>query len=511
MGCELCCRDSQVDEPVQEKKKVEPPKEKEDPLKFNGNMARLLIKNLLADDNLYKQFLFPVMLFDDEQLENFFQGNVDYNNYPYYKIIPEKDKEAFKKLLYRFEDFSNILFEWYKDESKHNNIIKLWRTDNSIYLMKDYSDEKLEKELREAGLSDVKSFMEDFRLVMNSAIESKASDIKNYLKDEYEDFYSLITTSEDFKNDTYLSKPENNGVFEINFKNIIERLVKSSLPLVKNYATKKLLKLNNLSKLQFKSGMLNKLKNLVIDQFSSGGSSKNVGMSDITSLIGKLRNGSGMVSILKDLQAHFNNPNVAISHLVTSFMNLAISVKTYYDNSVEFDQKTKKYSDEMKSINQDFEYHKSQIGLLNLDNFEESLERIKTIGREIYKDKMKIIKFVKKIEEEEEYTKKEKKSTGTKKIIASAAGIVGSAFLCIVTGGAAAVAFGAAAAVSGVTMGVNIANFMKIKDQLKKYKNFKEVENKKYDEVESALAELQFKYNKIQRRYIPKNVLNNSD
>ena len=55
-------------------------------------------------------------------------------------------------------------------------------------------------------------------------------------------------------------------------------------------------------------------------------------------------------------------------------------------------------------------------------------------------------------------------------------------------------------------MAVNITNIIKIKKQLNIYKDFKEKENQKYEDIENTLAELQFKYNKIQERYIPINL-----
>ena len=108
--------------------------------------------------------------------------------------------------------------------------------------------------------------MVDFRTVVNNSIESKTSDIKNYLKEEYKDFYSLISTSIDCQKDPELCKEENNGVFEINFKNIVSKLVQTSLPLVKNYIKDKYLNLNNLSKIQLKSEMLllRKLRELIV-------------------------------------------------------------------------------------------------------------------------------------------------------------------------------------------------------------------------------------------------------
>ena len=54
----------------------------------------------------------------------------------------------------KFENYSDILFEWYKDESKYDNLIKLWKRNLWIYIMKDYSDDRLKEELRKAELSD---------------------------------------------------------------------------------------------------------------------------------------------------------------------------------------------------------------------------------------------------------------------------------------------------------------------------------------------------------------------
>ena len=509
MGCQLCNKNSQIVEPlIKEEKKIII--EEDDELKFDAYKARKLIKFMLLEDKVYRNSLNPILLFNEEQLENLFKGNDDYAYYPYHNI---QNRVEFKNLLMKFEDYSDILFEWYKDESKYDNLIKLWKRNLCIYIMKDYSDERLIEELRNAELSDIDDFIVEFKTVINNSIESKASDINNYLKDEYDDFYSLITTSEDFKNDRVLSKKENNGAFTINFKNIIERLVKASFPLIKKYAKQNLTDLNILSKIKLKSKMLNKLKNCLLKQIQSNrtSNSNGIGFDNILSLINKVKNGNALKEIMNQMQMHFNNPNVAIANLTMSFMNLAISVKTYYNNSVEFDQKTKEYSNKMDSINSDFENHKKQIGLLDLDNYEASMKKIEIIGKEIYKDKLKVIEFIKNIDEEKNNTEKEKKKSGVAKAVTCGVGVVGSAIGFVATGGILAAVYGVSAIASGIAMGVNIANLAKIKKQLNIYKDFKEKENKKFDEIESTLAELRFSYNKLQERYIPLNLLNNYD
>ena len=503
MGCNCCRKELQEIKPVRypiielNRKKDD----NDDPFKFDPFQARKLIKLLLSEDYLYKNSLNPILLFNDEQLENLFMGNDEYTNFPYHNI---QNRIEFKNLLMKFEDHRDILFEWYKDESKYDNIIKLWRTNLCLYKMKDYSDERLEREFNNAGITDIDNFIVDFRTIISGSIESKASNISNYLKDEYEDFYTLITACDDMKEDKELSKPKNGGIFTENFKNITKKLVKATLPLVKNYAKKKFLNLNTLSKIQLKSGILNKFKDLLLKNIVENKASNPIGFENVLSIANGLKNGKALSEIVKLTKVYFNNPSVNLTLVATSFMNLAVSVKTYYDNSVEFDSKTKHFSDRMESINSDFEYHKKQIGLLDLNDPEKCLKQVETIGKQIYQDKKKAIQFIQNIDEEEKHLKQDKKNAGIKKTLGCGVGVALGIVGGIATGGVLPL-IGAVA--SGVAMGVNIANLVKIKKQLNIYKDYKERENEKYEEIENSLAELQTTYSKLNQRYIPKNLL----
>jgi len=506
MGCKICKKEKQEITSFPKIEKIELVKSEDDEFKFDPRKARKLIKYMLSEDKLYHNSLNPILLFNDEQLENLFQGNDEYGKYPYHNI---PNQIEFKNLIMKFEDHSNLLYEWYKDESKYDNLIKLWKQNLCIYKMREYSEERLEQEFQKMGISDTDSFITDFRSITNGSLESKASNISNWLKDEYNDFYSLITSCDDCKNDKYLSNKENQGVFKDNFQNLMKKLAKSSLPLIKNYAKEKFLNLNTLSKIQLKSGMLNKFRNKLIDAIIQNKSSSNpIGFDNVLSLVSKVKNGNALTEIIKQTKAHFSNPCVNLTNLAISFMNLAVSVKTYYTNSVEFDEKTRYYSNRMDEINKDFELHKKQIGLLNLDNPEECLKKIEIIGKKIYQDKKRVIEFVENIDNEERSLNEDKKKSGIKKTVACGVGVATGVVGGILTGGLLPLA---GAVVSGIAMGINIANLAKIKKQLNIYRDYKKKENAKYDEIENSLAELNLICNKINRRYIPSNLLEDDD
>ena len=118
-----------------------------------------------------------VLSFNEEQFENLFQGNEDYKNYPY--LDPIK-KIEFNYLLLRFEDYDSILFEWYKDESKYDNIVKLWNSKLCISKLNDESDAQINKRLKNLNISDKDNFISDFNYLVRNSIESRASNIENY-------------------------------------------------------------------------------------------------------------------------------------------------------------------------------------------------------------------------------------------------------------------------------------------------------------------------------------------
>ena len=261
MGCHNCSRIEQIVEEKKEYKKEK--KEKKDKLEFDFIKARKLVKLLLSEDKLYYKTLNYVLLFNDEQFENLFKGNMEYKKYPYNNI---QDKTKFKYLLMKFEDFNYLLFEWYENESKYENLIKLWNSNYCVCVLAKSEDEEIEEIFQKIDITDLDNFMIDFRSIMNSSIDSKASDIKNYLKDEFEDFYSLIQVTDEYKENFKKSPIKNKEILTENLSNIGFKLVEKSLPLVKDYIANKFPNLNILSQIQLKTEMLSKLKKVIFDE-----------------------------------------------------------------------------------------------------------------------------------------------------------------------------------------------------------------------------------------------------
>ena len=162
---------------IQEEEKEEKRIEIIDPYKFDFHRARKIVELCLSKDNLYGKFLKHVLSFNKEQFEHLFEGDEDYKNYPY---LNEIQKFEFKYLLMRFEDYSTLLYEWYKDESKYDNIVKLWNSKLCISKLKDESDAQINERLKYLNITDVDNFISDFKDLVNNSIESKSSDIKNY-------------------------------------------------------------------------------------------------------------------------------------------------------------------------------------------------------------------------------------------------------------------------------------------------------------------------------------------
>lgn len=503
MGCQCCSKRAQIIEnPIVVKEEM---KEEIDEEKIDFIKARKLVKLLISEDNLYKDSLNSILFFTDEEFENLFKGNIDYKNYPYRNI---EDKIEFKNLLLKFEDYNSLLYEWYRDESKYDNLIKLWKSQLSVCELNKSNDEKLEEDLERLGITDMDNFIGEFRTVMNNTLESKAGDIRNYLKDEFTDFYSLITTAEEYKKDPILSNKENKKIFSGNLENIVKQLVQVSFPLVKNYITNNYLNLNMLSKVQLKSEMMNKLRKEIISKIQADKSifTNGLGFENLSELVSLFKNGGIVNKLVSQTQMYFNNPCVAVSTLAMSFYNLSESVISYYKNKKEGETKIKHFKDKMDEIDRKFEKSKKEIESLDLNNYKESLKRIVDIGKKIYQVKKEIQETINNLEREEKEVTEKKEKSGLKKAIGFGGGMALSAIGFVATGGLLAGVYAASAVASGIAMGVQIANFKQLKKQLQVYGNMKEKENKKYKDIEDTLAQLNVTYNNLHDRYIPLNL-----
>ena len=486
-----------------------------------------------------------ILLFNDEQFEHLFQGDDEYKNYPYH-IIP--DKQNFTELLWKFEDFNSLLYEWYEDESKYDIFKNLWKSGlciyklskNSVSELKEklekeahikileeqleneenitMSEEKLEKEahiiMSEEQLENEENITmseEDFfefkNLIGNRTIATKASDIKNYLKLEEEYFVTLVQTINEYKEYFEKSNIDNNKVISKNLDNISNKLIEESLPLIKDYINEKYPNLNASAKIQLETKMQKRLRNELLKEIvhDKGKTKNEVGFKIVSTL-------TEVINQAKVMNKFIKAPGVEESiYLATSFLNLATSIKTYYDDIYEYDENNKKYTEKLERVHNNFEKHKNELDLLDVNDYEGSLKKLYIIGNKIDQDKKDCSNIIKEIENEEKTAgdkeKKSKIATITSTGIATVIGIG----TVIFTAGIGAVIGAVGAGVNAVACGINVARFVKLLNQLKKYKDTKEKEREYYAKINKALIEGYAKKkdeirNAYIHKYAPKNI-----
>lgn len=495
MGCEYCKKKQQIVEEVNEV----PKEEKIESDEFDFKKGRYLVKLLLAEDKLYKKALNYVFLFNDEQFLNLFQGNRDYKNYPYNNI---QDQRQFKNLLLKFEDKNEILYEFYKDETKYVSIIKLWNSQICVNGIVDLSMEKLDELLEEYDLVDINDFIFECLTVMNNSTNKKAFDVNNYLRDTNIDFYSLIQVTNDYQEEFEKTKLENKEVMTINLENISKKLIEKSMPFIKDYIIKSFPNLNAFSKMELKSGMLTKLKDNLFKHIKEGGSifPKGISFDTVSKLVNRFQSEDNEIKILSNEGAS----NIVV--VANSFLNLATSIKCYYDDIYEYDETNKKYTEQFEALHKEFEALKKNIEILDLDNYEESMEKIIDTGKKMNIIKQKIANCNDNMTKEEQELKEEKTGTTLKRVASAGVSAVTCAIGSIATGGVGAVLLGAAAVGNAINFGVNIVRLRKLYQQLNKFKETKDKESKSFVVINAQIDILRKKCEKIHNRYIPPNL-----
>ena len=499
MGCQYCSRNVQIYEEEKEEKKEEIKKD-EDELKFDIIKARKLVKLLLAEDTLYKQALNYVILFTDEQFENLFKGNLDYKKFPYQNI---HDKTQFEKLLLKFEDFNDVLYEFYKDENTYDNLIRVWKSKICISALSDLSDFELEELLNKYNLTDINDFITECLLIINNSTNKKAVDIRNYLKDEFIDFYSLIQVSNDYKEEFNKTKMESKEIITTNLDNIVHKLIEKSMPLVKDYIAEKFPNLNILSKIELKSGMLTKLKTALLDGIKGDISQfpKGINFNTVQKLVNLFQNGDDVSKLFNAEQV---GPWVT---LATSFLNLATNVKTYYDDIIEYEETNRKYTNKLEELHEEFERLKKQIGTLDLDNYEESMATIIQTGKKMNSIKQQISVVIEDLDKEEKKTKEKKTGSIIGTVASTAVGAVGLTIAGLATGGFIMAPLIGAGVANAITCGVNVKKLIMLKQQLNTFRQTKMKEVEKFKEIDAQIEILNKKCEQIRDRYIPPNLL----
>lgn len=106
---------------------------------FNEKKAKEVSNYLLKNDiKIYRQFLTSINDLDSKSLENLFNGNNNYN----YSI---KEHYHFDLLIAKFNNFKDLLFEWYEDEENYKYLKELWLKNISLESLIDKKDNEIEQ------------------------------------------------------------------------------------------------------------------------------------------------------------------------------------------------------------------------------------------------------------------------------------------------------------------------------------------------------------------------------
>ena len=470
---------------------------------FDYIKAKKLIMLCISEDYRFKKFCNQIENFDEIMFENFFKGNVDNFNYNYDQDLP-RDKE-FNYLLLYLEDFQSILLEWYEDESKHSIIQKLWLKGYCIYKLKDKSYQELEEILNDiiSDTNKIEIKQELRALIMNSP-ESKVSDIKNFLKYQYPEFYSLIETTFEYKKKLEETNQGEDCVNPLN--DILTKLKEYIKPLIKNFDEKLGNKLkntrlwNNITKLVTEEIKVEHNNSIVIDFMTVSG------------LINKFKNKEGIIKILKDIGDHYKSSFIAVTNLAMSFLNLCTSVKSFYDTLIDYRQKKTEYTYRLQQIHQNFESHKNEIRNLKIyklnevEDINRTIELIINIGKKINQEKYALYNLIFEIQEEIERKISQKSKSGAK-IATAVFGFLGSVVGFVFTGGGIAILYAITAGMNAVAVGINSANIVEQKKAIKDYISILDKAYKVQVEMEKELEKLQKLYTNLNLdTYIPINI-----
>ena len=470
--------------------------------KYDQYKAKNLIRILISDDKYYRHLYQIIDSFNDEAFENFFKGNIKYfENNSYYNEIGIENEREFKFLLFKMEDFQSIILEWYKDDSKHLYIKRLWGENLCISKLNKKNEYELESILQKIfDCSENDEIKYELKNLINSAPESKASQISNYLQYNYEGFYSLIQVTNAYKKGFEKSKYDEKKICQNKIEDTNERIIKSLMPLFKDIIG------DDLDFLcENGGGLFNKFQKEVV---SNIGTSKttviNISYDTILKIANKFKN-RHLIDIIKDIKDYYNNPLGSIAYLVLSFLNLCTSVKSFYDNIIDYRQKKTEYTERLRKIHENFESHKNEIKNLDFNKINEASKQIINIGNKIQQDQNDIIVLINEVTEELEKvnSKKTKSAVGTASgVIGVLSGIIGFAL----TGGAIAFLYGAGIIINAIGVGVNSANIVQAKKQIAEYKNILKHSYDKYNEIEKELDYLRDLYNNIKLDYIAINI-----
>lgn len=450
---------------------------------FEIKKAKILVNKCLSKDKFYQKYLDYIMNLDDYSFEQLIKGKnkINYNN---------DDKYQFLKLVAKFSDFSKIIYNWHKDKKKYDGITLLWENDVNIFQLYNLDEAQFHNKLEIYNLPE--DFIVELKILLDNTIEAKSPEILDYLKEKFTDYYDIISfaTNEEIK----LIEKNKNKKYSSNLCNIINGLIFSILPFIKNFMIK-IEKLDPLSKSEIKEGNFLKLKKFIKMAFTQK-KSNTIDHQNIIDLSKNFKCGKTLENIFGQVKDFYSLPLVSLCHLALSFLSLCDSINDFKEFQKKFKEKNKEISREYSKIFHDFEIHKKEIGILDisdLTNINLSIEEVKKIKTKILNDKLRLIDLNRKVKEAISEAKAQKIKSGIS-IAFNCLAIISNIIGAVLTGGLSCLIYIGGVALNTASLSINSTLIHKINIQLDLYNKMLEEGIQKEKEIEKILEEIKKKY-----------------
>ena len=164
--------------------------------------------------------------------------------------------------------------------------------------------------------------------------------------------------------------------------------------------------------------------------------------------------------------------------------------------------KIKEYTEKSNRINENIENHKKEISKIDFNNYTEAMNTIRDIRTKLNNDKKDLTDLINDINKEKQKLNDNEEKSNKKNMLVNGLAAAGCVAGTILTGGLLAVAFGTAAAVNGVAIGINHKESEKIKEKEEFYNNKIEELKQQQNKINNILKDLNEKYVKFQNRFI---------
>ena len=450
---------------------------------FEIKKAKFLVKKCLSKDKLYQKYLDYIICLDDYSFEQLIKGKnkINYNS---------DDKYQFLKLVAKFNDYSKIIYNWHKDKKRYDGITLLWENDVCIFQLYNLDEEQFHNKLKIYNLPE--DFIVELKTLLDNTIEAKTPEILDYLKEKFTDYYDIISFATN--EETKLIEKNKNEKYSSNLCNIINGLIFSILPFLKNFM-KKIEKLDPLSKSEIKEGNFLKLKKFIKLAFTQK-NSNTIGHQKLIDLAKNFKCGKTLETFLGQVKDFYSLPLVSLAHLALSFLNLCNSIENFNKFQKIFKQDNKQISREYSKIFHDFEIHKKEIGILDisdLTNINLSNEKVKEIRTKILYDQQRLLDLNRRVKEAISEAKAQKIKSGIS-IAIDCLGIISSIIGAVLTGGLSCIIYVAGVALNTASLSINSVIVHKINIQLDFYNKMLEEGIQKEKEIEKILEEIEKKY-----------------